>query len=79
MINKKLVIGVDFGTDSVRTLLVGVDNGEELASSVYEYPRWKSGLYCDVQKNQFRQHPNDFIEGLEITVNEVLKKVEGSA
>lgn len=79
MINKKLVIGVDFGTDSVRTLLVGVDNGEELASSVYEYPRWKSGLYCDVQKNQFRQHPDDFIEGLEITVNEVLKKVEGSA
>jgi L-ribulokinase len=79
MINKKLVLGIDFGTDSVRTLLVETENGEELASSVYEYSRWKGGLYCDGHENQFRQHPLDYIDGLEITVNEVLKKVQGSA
>lgn len=64
----KYTIGVDFGTDSVRSLLVDVHSGEELATSVFEYPRWKTGLYCDPQRNQFRQHPKDYIEGLEHTI-----------
>jgi L-ribulokinase len=76
---RKLVIGVDFGTDSVRTLLVETEKGEELASSVYEYPRWKLEMYCDPSENQYRQHPRDYIEGLEITIKEVLKKVQDSA
>lgn len=76
---RKLVIGVDFGTDSVRTLLVETEKGEELASSVYEYPRWKLDMYCDPSENQYRQHPRDYIEGLEITIKEVLKKVQDSA
>jgi L-ribulokinase len=41
---------------------------------VFEYPRWKKGLYCNDVKNQFRQHPLDYIEGLEYTAIEVLKK-----
>ena len=67
----KYVIGIDYGTDSVRALLVNANNGEELAVSVFEYPRWKKGLYCHPAGNQFRQHPLDYIEGLEFTVREV--------
>lgn len=67
------VIGVDFGTDSVRAVLVSTETGEELATSVFEYPRWKAGLYCDTAKNQFRQHPLDYIEGLEHTVKACVK------
>ncbi|MFI5157001.1 MAG: ribulokinase [Chitinophagales bacterium] len=63
-----LVIGVDFGTDSVRSVLVNTANGEELASSSFPYPRWAKGLYCDPSQNQFRQHPRDYIEGLEHTI-----------
>ncbi len=41
--SEKLCIGVDFGTDSVRALLVNAEDGNELASSVFEYSRWKDG------------------------------------
>lgn len=77
--NSKYVIGVDYGTDSVRSLLVDAATGEELALSVFEYPRWKKGLFCNPSKNQFRQHPLDYIEGLEYTVREVLNKFPEAA
>ena len=72
MKNQIFVLGVDFGTDSVRTILVNAMNGEEVASTVHPYSRWKEGRYCDPEKNQFRQHPLDYLEGLEITIRRVL-------
>jgi L-ribulokinase len=69
-----LVIGVDYGTDSVRSVLVDASNGAMLASSVYHYPRWKKGLYCNAAKNQFRQHPLDYIEGLEQTIKACIQQ-----
>ncbi|MFL5810736.1 MAG: ribulokinase, partial [Flavisolibacter sp.] len=51
---------------------VNAGSGEEIASSVFLYPRWKDGLYCDASKQQFRQHPLDYIEGLEQTVKTCL-------
>ena len=46
----KYVIGVDYGTDSVRSVLLSAANGEEIASSVFYYPRWKEGKYCNATK-----------------------------
>jgi L-ribulokinase len=69
MSSDKFTIGVDFGTDSVRALIVNTRTGEEAGSSVFYYPRWKAGLYCDPSMNQFRQHPADYLEGLEMSVN----------
>jgi len=68
MTEKNFCIGVDFGTDSVRAILVDAADGAELASSVFQYPRWRDGLYCDASANQFRQHPLDYLEGLQATV-----------
>ncbi len=59
------VIGVDFGTDSARALLVDSTNGEVLGSATSAFKRWKEGLYCDPKQSQFRQHPLDYIESLE--------------
>ena len=70
----KFVIGVDYGTDSVRSLLVNAATGSEVASAVYYYPRWKDGLYCDPAGNRFRQHPLDYIEGLEYTIKNCLQQ-----
>lgn len=72
MNNTNYVIGVDYGTDSVRSVLVNAANGEEVSASVYYYPRWKKGLYCDAAENQFRQHPLDYLEGLEKTLQDCL-------
>jgi L-ribulokinase len=69
------VIGIDYGTDSVRSIIVDTANGNELAASVFYYPRWKKGLYCNAADNQFRQHPLDYVEGLEHTIKECLAKV----
>ena len=66
------VIGIDFGTDSVRTLIVDAENGEEVSTAVHYFTRWKEGKYCDPAQNMFRQHPCDHIEGLELTVKESL-------
>ncbi len=70
----KYVIGVDYGTDSVRSIIVDARNGKEIASDVFYYPRWKEGKYCDPNRNQFRQHPLDYIEGLETTIKNALAK-----
>ena len=74
MLSQAFVIGVDYGTDSVRSVIVNGRNGQEIASSVFHYPRWRDGLFCDPAKNQFRQHPLDYVEGLEFTIKDCLKK-----
>ena len=66
------VIGVDYGTDSVRSMIVNAINGQEIASSIFYYRRWKDALYCDASINQFRQHPLDYVEGLEDTIKRCL-------
>lgn len=73
--SKAYVIGLDYGSDSVRSVLVDAANGEELSSAVFYYPRWNSGKFCDPMTNQFRQHPLDYIEGLESTIKSCLEKV----
>lgn len=70
----KYTIGLDYGSDSVRSLIVNTATGEEVASVVFEYPRWKEGKFCDAPNNQFRQHPKDYLEGLEYTIVEALKQ-----
>lgn len=78
MSNKDYVIGVDYGTDSVRSLLVDSHTGEEIASEVYFYSRYKAGKYCIPDQNQFRHHPLDYLEGLEKTVVGCLEKTPAS-
>lgn len=68
------VVGLDFGTDSVRAVLVDTANGDTLESEVHWYRRWKEGKYCNAGKNRFRQHPLDHIEGMEATIKKVVER-----
>ncbi|MFT3750140.1 MAG: ribulokinase [Agriterribacter sp.] len=72
------VIGVDYGTDSVRSVIVNTANGDEISSSVFYYPRWKDCLFCDPLTNQFRQHPSDYVEGLEYTITSCVNQAGSS-
>jgi L-ribulokinase len=71
---KECVIGIDYGTDSVRSVLMDT-KGNQLAEAVHNYSRWNKGLYCDSTENRFRHHPFDYLEGLEETLKEVLASV----
>jgi L-ribulokinase len=68
----KFTIGLDYGTDSVRALVVNTQTGENVGTAVHYYERWKKGLFCDASISQFRQHPLDYVEGLEAAVRGAL-------
>jgi L-ribulokinase len=71
---ERLLIGMDFGTDSVRSVVIDADSGKELANEVSYYTRWGAGKFCDPSRNMFRQHPLDYIEGMETSVKGALAK-----
>ena len=57
-------IGVDYGTNSVRALVVDTDTGEEIATSVFNYPSGDAGILLDpADPNLARQSPADYIKG----------------
>jgi L-ribulokinase len=76
--DQNFVIGIDYGTDSVRAILADTGNGNEISNAVFYYPRWREGLYSDPSKNQFRQHPLDYLEGLEFVVKKIVTEADVS-
>ncbi|MEL7247176.1 MAG: ribulokinase [Bacteroidota bacterium] len=74
--DRRLCIGLDFGTDSVRAVLVDSADGQVLSSAVAEYERWRERAYCDPRTNRFRQHPEDHFTALQQVVNEVMNTTE---
>jgi L-ribulokinase len=73
------VVGIDFGTDSVRSIVADATDGRVLGTSVKYYPRWAKGLYCDPLENRFRQHPLDYLESMESSVLGALAEAGSTA
>jgi len=74
MKESRYVIGIDFGTDSVRSVIVDTSNGKEISYGVSYFKKWGEGRYCSPEKNQFRQHPIDHIKSLEESIASAIKE-----
>jgi len=68
----KYTIGLDYGTNSVRTLIVNVANGREVASAVWNYAHGTQGVILARDPNLARQNPADYVTGAEITIKKAL-------
>ncbi len=77
--SKQYVIGLDFGSDSVRALLANAYSGEEIAHEVCFYPRWQKMLYSNPAEQQFRHHPLDYIESMTESISKLTKKYKDIA
>ncbi len=74
----RYTIGLDFGTSSVRALIVDVSDGSEIADSVWEYTRGENGIILDEKDaNLARQHPRDYLDGLTACIRAALKNASG--
>lgn len=68
-------IGIDYGTNSVRSLVVRCSDGAEVGAAVFNYPSGESGILLDPSDhNLARQHPGDYLAGLEASVVEALSQ-----
>jgi L-ribulokinase len=65
-------IGLDYGTNSVRALIVNVANGAEVAAAVWVYRHGTQGVVLSRDPNLARQHPADYLEGAETTIKQAL-------
>jgi L-ribulokinase len=70
----KYTIGLDYGTNSVRAILVRADNGREVASGVWNYRHGTEGVILSRDPNLARQHPEDYVQGAKATIRNVLAK-----
>ncbi|MBB4659960.1 ribulokinase [Parvularcula dongshanensis] len=68
MTDRTLVLGLDYGTDSARALLIDAKSGETLGTAVAPYKRWAERRWCEPDRDQYRQHPQDYIDALEEAV-----------
>ncbi|HUA38171.1 MAG TPA: ribulokinase [Candidatus Sulfopaludibacter sp.] len=68
----KYTIGLDYGTNSVRALLVDAANGREIGTAVWNYEHGTAGVILSRDPNLARQHPADYVKGAEITIKKAL-------
>ena len=74
---KKYAIGLDYGTNSCRSLLVDLADGSELGSTVFNYPSGELGIITDPSDpNVARQNPQDYIDGLEAIIKGAIEEAK---
>jgi L-ribulokinase len=72
--SRKYAIGLDYGTNSVRALVVDTADGREVATAVWNYAHGENGVILSRDPNLARQHPADYIKGAEITLGKAVAR-----
>jgi L-ribulokinase len=69
----KYTLGLDYGTNSVRCVIVDIANGSEVGTAVYNYPTGQAGIVLDKNDhNLARQNPADYVKGIEVTIKKAV-------
>jgi L-ribulokinase len=68
----KYTIGLDYGTNSVRAMVVDITNGREAGTTVWHYEHGTQGVILGRDPSLARQHPADYVKGAEITIKKAL-------
>jgi L-ribulokinase len=76
--SNRYTLGLDYGTNSVRALLVNVAHGAEIATAVSGYEHGADGVILGRDPNLARQHPADYIKGAEAAIKQVLAGAQQS-
>jgi len=72
-------IGLDYGTNSVRCLIVNAINGDEVGSCVYEYETGETGIILDAaDHNLARQNPADYLKGIKVTIKAAITEAKNT-
>ena len=72
-------LGLDYGTNSVRALIVDTQTGAEVGTGVFDYPSGQAGILLDpADPNLARQNPQDYLDGLEGAVRAALADAAGA-
>mgnify|MGYP002078830728 CR=1 FL=1 len=72
---KRYALGIDYGTNSCRSLLIDLDNGAEVGSTVFNYPSGEMGILLDPKDPHVaRQNPQDYLDGLESVTRGALQQ-----
>ena len=70
---KAFTIGIDYGTNSVRAVVVDCADGRTVGTDVFAYPSGDQGILLDPrQPHLARQNPADYIAGLRESVRAAL-------
>ena len=72
----KYTVGLDYGTNSVRALVVNTANGREVATAVWGYEHGEAGVILSRDPNLARQHPADYIKGAEVTIKKAIAEAK---
>ena len=76
---KRYSLGIDYGTNSCRSLLIDLDNGAEVGSTVFNYPSGEMGILLDPKDPHVaRQNPQDYLDGLEAVTRGALQQAQAS-
>lgn len=75
----RYALGIDYGTNSCRSLLVDLRDGNEVGSTVFPYPSGELGVLTDPRDpNVARQNPQDYLDGLVAVVHGALKQASAA-
>lgn len=74
--NARYSLGLDYGTNSVRALVVNVRNGREVGTAVWNYEHGDQGVLLSHDPLMARQQPLDYVKGAAVSIRKAMAQAK---